>query len=108
MRWLGLVLALIGIAGVILSRYTLGRSFSIVPKATALVTTGIYSKIRNPIYVSGTFFIAGAVLMLRRPEGLLLLMIVIPLQIFRARREAAVLEAKFGDEYREYRRRTWF
>ena len=97
MRWLGLVLALIGIAGVILSRYTL-----------ALVTTGIYSKIRNPIYVSGTFFIAGAVLMLRRPEGLLLLMIVIPLQIFRARREAAVLEAKFGDEYREYRRRTWF
>jgi protein-S-isoprenylcysteine O-methyltransferase Ste14 len=108
MRWLGLVLALIGIAGVILSRYTLGRSFSIVPKATALVTTGIYSKIRNPICVSGTFFIAGAVLMLRRPEGLLLLMIVIPLQIFRARREAAVLEAKFGDEYREYRRRTWF
>jgi protein-S-isoprenylcysteine O-methyltransferase Ste14 len=108
MRWLGLVLALIGIAGVILSRYTLGRSFSIVPKATALVTTGIYSKIRNPIYVSGTFFIAGAVLMLRRPEGLLLLVIVIPLQIFRARREAAVLEAKFGDEYREYRKRTWF
>jgi protein-S-isoprenylcysteine O-methyltransferase Ste14 len=108
MRWLGLVLALIGIAGVIVSRYTLGRSFSIVPKATALVTTGIYSRIRNPIYVSGTFFIAGAVLMLRRPEGLLLLVIVIPLQIFRARREAAVLEAKFGDEYREYRKRTWF
>jgi protein-S-isoprenylcysteine O-methyltransferase Ste14 len=108
MRSLGLVLALIGIAGVILSRYTLGRSFSIVPKATALVTTGIYSKIRNPIYVSGTFFIAGAVLMLRRPEGLLLLVIIIPLQIFRARREAAVLEAKFGDEYREYRQRTWF
>jgi protein-S-isoprenylcysteine O-methyltransferase Ste14 len=34
--------------------------------------------------------------------------IIIPLQIFRARREAAVLEAKFGDEYREYRKRTWF
>ncbi len=58
-RWIGLLLALIGLAGVILSRYMLGRSFSIVPKATALVTSGIYSRIRNPIYVSGMFFVAG-------------------------------------------------
>ena len=34
-RWIGLLLGLIGLAGVILSRYTLGRSFSIAPKATA-------------------------------------------------------------------------
>ena len=31
-----------------------------------------------------------------------------PYQIMRARREAAVLEATFGDAYREYRKRTWF
>ena len=107
-RWIGLLLTLIGLAGVILSRYTLGRSFSIVPKATALVTTGIYSRIRNPIYISGMIFIAGAVLMIGRPEGFVVLLIIIPLQIIRARREAAVLEAKFGDAYREYRKRTWF
>jgi len=29
-------------------------------------------------------------------------------QTIRARREARVLEAAFGDEYREYRRKTWF
>ena len=29
-------------------------------------------------------------------------------QIFRARQESHVLEAKFGDEYREYRKQTWF
>jgi protein-S-isoprenylcysteine O-methyltransferase Ste14 len=33
---------------------------------------------------------------------------IITLQIVRARQEARVLEATFGDAYREYRRRTWF
>jgi protein-S-isoprenylcysteine O-methyltransferase Ste14 len=30
------------------------------------------------------------------------------MQIVRARKEAAVLEAKFGEEYRIYRSHTWF
>ena len=107
-RWIGLALALFGLTGVILARYTLGRSFSITPRATALVTHGIYSRIRNPIYVAGTFLVAGALLMLGRPEALALLLVLIPIQIFRARREAAVLEAEFGDTYREYRKQTWF
>ena len=107
-RWIGLLLGLIGLAGVILARYTLGRSFSVTAKATALVTTGIYSRIRNPIYVSGMIFVLGAVLIMGRPEGLAFLLVVIPMQIIRARREAAVLEANFGDAYREYRKRTWF
>ena len=100
--------ALIGLAGVILSRYTLGRSFSIAPKATALVTSGIYSRIRNPIYISGMIFLIGVVLIVERPKLLAILLVLIPVQIVRARREAVVLEAKFGDAYREYRKRTWF
>jgi protein-S-isoprenylcysteine O-methyltransferase Ste14 len=35
-------------------------------------------------------------------------LIVIPIQILRARREARVLEAAFGDAYRECRSHTWF
>ena len=107
-RLVGLLLGLIGLGGVVLSRYTLGRSFSIAPKATALVTSGIYSRIRNPIYFSGVVFVAGAVLIMGRPKLLAILLVVIPMQIIRARREAAVLEAKFGDAYREYRQHTWF
>jgi len=107
-RWLGLLLGSIGLGGVILARYTLGRSFSVVPKATELVTSGIYSRIRNPIYVSGMILLVGIVLILWRPELLIILLVLIPVQIIRARREAAVLEAKFGDAYREYRQRTWF
>lgn len=107
-RQIGLIIAVFGLAGVIAARYTLGRSFSIRAKATALVTTGIYSKIRNPIYVSGMFFIGGILIMIRRPALLILFVVVIPLQIIRARKEAAVLEEKFGDAYREYRKQTWF
>lgn len=107
-RWAGLLLGLIGLAGVILARYTLGRSFSVVPKATALVTTGVYSRIRNPIYVSGMVFVLGALLMAGQSKWLAIFLVLIPMQIIRARREAAVLEAKFGEAYREYRKRTWF
>ncbi len=107
-RWIGLVLALIGLAGVITSRYTLGRSFSIKAKATALVTNGIYSRIRNPIYVSGVIFLCGVAIMIWKLYILAFLVIIIPMQIVRARREAAVLEGKFGDDYRAYRQQTWF
>jgi protein-S-isoprenylcysteine O-methyltransferase Ste14 len=107
-RLIGLFVSLIGFSGVILSRYTLGRSFTIAPKATALITTGIYSRVRNPIYIFGMIFIIGVILILRRLELLAILLVLIPVQIVRARREAAVLEARFGDAYRDYRKRTWF
>lgn len=107
-REVGLAVAVLGLTGVIAARYTLGRSFSIAAKATALVTTGIYSRIRNPIYVSGMFFFGGVLIMIKRPELWAVFVVLIPLQIIRARREAAVLEEKFGDAYREYRKQTWF
>jgi protein-S-isoprenylcysteine O-methyltransferase Ste14 len=107
-RVIGLLLGLIGLGGVILSRHTLGRSFSVVPKATALVTHGIYSRIRNPIYICAEIFLVGVVLILWRIELLIILLVLVPVQILRARREATVLEARFGEAYREYRKRTWF
>jgi len=107
-RRICLLLGLIGLGGVILARYTLGQSFSWVPKATGLVTTGIYSRIRNPIYISGMICVLGMFLMVGQLKLLAIFLVLIPMQIIRARREAAVLEAKFGDAYREYRKRTWF
>jgi protein-S-isoprenylcysteine O-methyltransferase Ste14 len=107
-RYVGLALGLIGLGGVILARFTLGRSFSVAPKATELVTSGIYSRIRNPIYVSGIVFLVGLFLLLRRRYLWVLLPVVAIVQTVRARQEAHVLEAKFGDAYREYRKRTWF
>jgi protein-S-isoprenylcysteine O-methyltransferase Ste14 len=43
------------------------------------------------------------------PAGVVaILPAIIVMQTFRARHEARVLEAAFGDAYREYRRNTWF
>jgi protein-S-isoprenylcysteine O-methyltransferase Ste14 len=107
-RSVGTVLVVVGLSFIGVARYQLGRSFSIKPEAHALVTTGLYSKIRNPIYVFGMVMITGLILILGRPEGWFVLAAVIVAQTLRARREARVLEAAFGDAYREYRRKTWF
>jgi protein-S-isoprenylcysteine O-methyltransferase Ste14 len=85
----------------------LGDSFSVRAEARQLVTRGLYSRFRNPIYLFGAIGIAGFLLVTERPIWLLAFLVLIPMQIVRSRREARVLEEKFGDEYREYARQTW-
>jgi protein-S-isoprenylcysteine O-methyltransferase Ste14 len=107
-REIGAALVVAGVAGIAAARYQLGKSFSLRAEARALVTGGVYSKIRNPIYVFGLVMVAGIVLALHRPMLWILVPIIAIMQTLRARREAQVLEAAFGDAYREYRRKTWF
>ena len=107
-RYVGTALVVIGITFIAIARYQLGKSFSIKAEAHAMITTGLYSKIRNPIYVFGTVMLAGMILILQRPALWILLVVVVIGQTIRAHREAQVLEAAFGDAYREYRRKTWF
>ncbi len=107
-RWAGLLIAVPAAILLFTARYQLGRSFSVTPQARELVTHGVYSKIRNPIYVFGGLLVLGFLLTLQRSYLLLILLVLIPIQIVRAHKEAKVLEAKFGDTYREYRKKTWF
>jgi protein-S-isoprenylcysteine O-methyltransferase Ste14 len=107
-RGIGSALVLAGVAGVAVARYQLGKSFSVTAQARQLITHGIYSKIRNPIYVFASVVIAGLVLVLHRPVAWLFLIAVIIVQTLRAHREAQVLEAAFGEAYRVYRSQTWF
>ena len=107
-RYVGTAFAVLGISGIALARYQLGMSFSVKPEAHALITRGLYSKIRNPIYVFGTILIAGLVMVFQKPLGWIVVVSIAIAQSIRAHREARVLEAAFGDAYREYRRKSWF
>ena len=104
----GLALSLSGLALLTLARMQLGNSFSVTPQARRLVTHGLYSRVRHPVYVFGTMAIAGLFLYLKRPMLLLVLLPLVPLQVLRARAEERVLEDRFGEEYRKYRASTWF
>ena len=107
-RMIGICLIIGGFVLWTVARFQLGASFAVTAQARQLVTRGIYSKIRNPIYVFGSCVVAGVVLVFLRPIGLLIFAVIIPLQIWRAGKESAVLEAAFGEEYRKYRAGTWF
>ena len=104
----GACLAVAGFVLWTLARFQLGSSFAVTARAKQLVTRGLYAKLRNPIYYFGSLTIAGYVLLFGRPLWLLIFVLIIPMQIWRARVESRVLEEKFGEEYRNYRARTWF
>jgi len=105
---IGLCLLAAGFVLWTVARFQLGDSLTFTAQAKKLVTRGLYSRIRNPIYVFASCTIAGLILALTRPVWLLIFVVGIPVQIWRARVEAQVLEAEFGEEYRRYRAATWF
>ncbi len=108
MQSVGVCLLVVGFFLWTLARFQLGKSLTVTAQAKQLVTHGLYSKFRNPIYVFASCLIAGVILVLGRPIWLLIFVAIIPLQTWQARNEARVLEATFGEEYRTYRASTWF
>jgi protein-S-isoprenylcysteine O-methyltransferase Ste14 len=90
------------------ARLQLGSAFSVKAKASILVTTGLYSRVRNPIYVFGSLLIFGVMIWANKPWWLLCFLVLIPMQLYRSRKEEQVLTEKFGDAYLDYKRKTWF
>jgi protein-S-isoprenylcysteine O-methyltransferase Ste14 len=107
--WLaGIILAAVTFPLWIAARVQLGAAFSIMPHARGLVTSGLYARIRHPVYVFGTVASLGALLALQIRPLFLIGVALVPLSWLRARREQRVLAAAFGDEYRRYVEKTWF
>ena len=104
-RWIGLAIAIPAAVVLFTARWQLGTSFSVTPQARELVTHGVCSKIRNPIYLFSAVLVTAILVALQYRYAFLLL--AVPMQIIRARQESRVLEAKFGDEYRSYGKGTW-
>jgi len=104
----GAILAAGSVALLLLARLQLGKSFSVTPQAKGLVTHGLYSRIRNPMYVFLDLALVGVALATDSWYPLLPLIILVPLQVRNSGREARLLQEKFGAAYSEYRRSTWF
>ncbi len=90
------------------ARWQLGKAFAVGAQARGLVTQGLYSKIRHPIYVFGTLAFLFVVLALMGWPALIVWAVVLAIQVIRLRREEQVLAETFGAEYTAYRNRTWF
>jgi protein-S-isoprenylcysteine O-methyltransferase Ste14 len=104
----GVALAAYSLGALVQARMQLGKSFAVTPQAKELVTHGLYSKLQHPMYVFVDLAVCGIAMATRWWYILLLLVILIPLQLRNARKEAKLLGEKFGEQYEVFRRNTWF
>ena len=107
LRITGAILAITGYLLLIIARLQLGKSFSVSPQAKELVTHGLYSRVRNPIYVSVGIMWLGLIVALRLYWLFLPFVALLAMQVIRSGNEERVLEEKFGQSYLEYRKQTW-
>lgn len=104
----GVILAAVGFPLWALARIQLGSAFSFMPRARRLVTTGLYSRIRHPVYVFGTLAALGSLVALQVWPILVLGLALVPITVLRSIREDRLLSETFGAKYERYRARTWF
>ena len=110
LRWTGVGIALAGFALLQWAQITLGRSWSDTPrmmKGQALITSGPYQFIRHPIYTAfililgSTFFISANWLIGLTWAGMTVLDITSRIGF-----EESLMVEYFGDQYREYLKKT--
>ncbi|MGF1543320.1 MAG: methyltransferase family protein [Parvularculaceae bacterium] len=111
-REAGLAFFAVGIAvGVGAVGQFLARGASVAPHAPAktrtLVTGGLYRWSRNPMYLALGLCLAGYAARLGEPLALVCLAgFVAAANELQIKPEEAILEEKFGEAYRDYKRRT--
>jgi protein-S-isoprenylcysteine O-methyltransferase Ste14 len=102
----GVVLIVLGVLLVALARRALaqqGQPTDPGLPTSALVTTGVFSISRNPLYLGGVCILVGLALAINLPWVLMLLLpALIACQYVLIAPEERYLAARFGEEYRLY------
>lgn len=108
-RWAGVVLGVFCVAGIHWLFSSIGSGItptSATREKHILVTKGPYRWIRHPLYTVGSALFIAFSMMANNWFIALLGILVFILMAIRTPSEEANLIAKFGDEYREYMKRT--
>ena len=110
LRISGLPLALLGILLLWRSHKALGKNFrptlEISPQQE-LVTRGPYAYVRHPLYAAFLIMLASTGLLAANWFiGAVGVLLIASITVVRIPAEEALLEERFGERYREYRRRT--
>jgi len=101
-KYIDLILFITGVPLVVLSHLKIGGF-----ESKKLVRTGIYSKIRHPMYLGFILWIIGFPLFMQSLITLASSLIWIPQIMYWKTSEESKLE-EMHKEYREYKKRTWF
>lgn len=105
----GAVLAVMGLAVAVSAFKGLGRNFRVYAaprRSGTLITTGIYSRIRHPMYTGVIVGLGGYVLFFAGLVFLPAWIAVTLLYLVKSVKEEQILTGKFP-EYEEYRKRSW-
>ncbi len=109
LRWLGVVVCVLGLLGLFASLVSFGRSFRVGIDDKApdrLVTGGVFAIGRNPIYVSFGFVLGGLFLIF--PSSAFLLVLLGGLWLFHRQVliEETFLKKHYGEEYIQYSKKV--
>jgi protein-S-isoprenylcysteine O-methyltransferase Ste14 len=113
-RGFGVSLVLVGLGLMAAAVWEMRRAkTTVIPRRIpqALVTTGIFTLSRNPVYLGDVLVVAGAMLWYQAVWMLpLVVVFAFILEIRFIRGEEDVLAARFGEDFAVWRRRTgrWF
>jgi protein-S-isoprenylcysteine O-methyltransferase Ste14 len=111
--WIGVVGAIVFVIALWLlwrSHIDLGGNFSVklrIREEHSLVTGGVYSRIRHPMYAAHLLWAIAQVLLLHNwIAGPAFLVTSLPLYLLRIPREEKMMLENFGEDYRLYTKRT--
>lgn len=104
LRWIGLGAVIVGL-GLALGALAQLRG---VENIDHLVTTGLFTKIRHPMYTGFMLWILGWAVYHSAIISLVAGLVGIGNIIYWKRLEEEELESRYGEIYREYRKGTWF
>lgn len=109
MLLLGLILMIIGFSIGYYANRIIAENWSPVINKTEkqkLVTAGVYSVVRHPLYLSGLLLLAGTNLYFGNSWSWLSTMLVLIVTLYRIPVEEKQLETRFGQEYTDYKQKT--